>query len=226
MLDNPVPPPRRRAGILLDRHRAVAASAIVLTAIVATSCSGATEPPPASTQRSSEPLSSGTPLERLFPLVDRATYQYVLESDEGQDVLLGRVSRTGAKRGTLHLPGGDKRFEYAADGIKLVSAPWGPVYVLQRPVTVGHRWRGEHGGTVEIIAVDVAVEVPAGHFEGCVQTLETRGGDRPLRVATTYCPDVGIVLLEAAAGASLERAALKSYGPPVELGPDGVRRIE
>jgi hypothetical protein len=41
-------------------------------------------------------------------------------------------------------------------------------------------------------------------------------------VATTFCPDVGIVLLEAASGAAIERAELKSYGPPVEIGPDGL----
>jgi hypothetical protein len=208
-------------------RRATRRSLCWLLATMALGCSsGPAAEGPASNNAGGEPLTSGTPLERLFPLVDRAVYQYVLEKDDGQDVLLGRVARTSANRGTLDLPGGRKLFEYAPDGIKLVSAQWGPVYVLKQPLSMGNRWRGEHGGTVEIIAVDAAVDVPAGHYEDCVQTLETRGGDRPLRVATTFCPDTGIVLLEAAAGATLERAALKSYGPPVEIGPDGVRRVQ
>lgn len=169
---------------------------------------------------------SGTPLERLFPLVDRAVYQYAVESDEGQDILLARVSRHGPTTGSLQLPGGIKEFEYVPDGVKLLSREWGPVYVLKQPLELHNRWRGEHGGTVEVVRVDAVVNVPAGRYEGCVQTLEQRGGDRPIKVATTFCPDVGIVVLEAASGAALERAELKSYGPPVDLGPDGVRRIE
>jgi hypothetical protein len=201
---------------------------VVGLAVMATlsCCSGKGAEDPTAGNAEAATFASGTPLERLFPLVDQAVYQYVLETDDGQDVLLGRVARTGANRGTLHLPGGTKLFEYAPEGVKLVSAEWGPVYVLKQPLSLGQSWRGEHGGTVEVIAVDAAVDVPAGHYEGCVQTLETRGGDRPLRVATTFCPDTGIVLLEAAAGAALERAALKSYGPPVAIGPDGVRRIQ
>jgi hypothetical protein len=77
-----------------------------------------------------------------------------------------------------------------------------------------------------VIRVNAVVEVPAGRYDDCVQTLERRGGDRPLSVATTFCPEVGIVLLEAASGAAMERAELKSYGPPVEIGPDGVQRVK
>lgn len=159
-------------------------------------------------------------------MVDRAVYQWVMETDEGQDTLLGRVDRHSPNSGSLQLPGGTKQFEYVADGVKLVSHSLGPVYVLKQPVAMGNSWRGEHGGTVEIVQVDAVVEVPAGRFTGCVQTLETRGGDRPTRVATTYCPDTGIVLLEAAAGSGMVRAELKSYGPPVDIGPDGIRRLE
>ena len=169
---------------------------------------------------------SGTPLERLFPLVDRHIYQYVAETDSGeQEALVARVSRSEAAGGTLHLPGGKKTFRYQADGVLLTRPDGAPVYVLKQPLTVGNSWRGEHGGTVEIFEVNASVSVPAGTFGGCVTTVEQRGGDRPLRVTTVFCPDVGIVLLEATSGAQLERAALKSYGPPVEIGPDGVRRL-
>ena len=41
----------------------------------------------------------------------------------------------------------------------------------------------------------------------------------------TELPDVGIVELQAASGEAFERLSLKSYGPPVDLGPDGVRMV-
>jgi hypothetical protein len=95
-------------------------------------------------------------------------------------------------------------------------------YVLKMPLEVGNSWRGEHGGTTRVAEVGVSVNVPAGHFDGCVLTVEERFGDRPARYATTFCPDVGIVALEASSGAEAERAELKSYAPPVYIGPDGI----
>jgi hypothetical protein len=169
---------------------------------------------------------SGTSLERFFPLEDSHIYQYAVESDNGADTWSVRVKRHDGSSGSLQLPGGTKQFAYARDGIQLTSRPAGPVYVLKAPLSLGNSWRGEFGGNVEIVEVDAAVNVPAGSYAGCVKTVESRGGDRPVRVATTFCPDVGIVLLEAASGAQMERAALTAYGPPVDLGPDGVRQIK
>ena len=55
-------------------------------------------------------------------------------------------------------------------------------FVLKEPLEVGTTWPGEHGGKARIIAVNVTIEVPAGRFSGCVQTLEERLGKRePLR---------------------------------------------
>jgi hypothetical protein len=93
------------------------------------------------------------------------------------------------------------------------------------PLSAGASWRGDRGSMVVVEAVDAAVEVPAGRFQGCVRTVERRGGDLPLQISTTYCPDVGIVRLDAARGMQTEVATLQSFGPPVNLGPDGVRRI-
>jgi hypothetical protein len=158
-------------------------------------------------------------------LVDRHIYQYRVEGGEGEDTLVVRMTRSSPSSGTWQLPGGQKRFEYAPDGVRLLLDGSNAAYVLKEPFVVGNSWHGEHGGTVEIAAIDVAIEVPAGRFTGCIQTLEKRGGDRPLQVATTFCPDVGLVLLEAAGAEAFERIALKSHGAPVDLGPDGVRRI-
>src|SRR6202012_5498735 len=107
--------------------------------------------------------------------------------------------------------GSSKKFSYTAEGVTIESRI-GTSFVLKAPLVPGTTWRGEHGGNVKIIGVDKIADVPAGKFTGCVQTLEERLGDAPVRFATTFCPTVGIVILEAAPGANLERAELKSYG--------------
>jgi hypothetical protein len=161
---------------------------------------------------------------KYFPLQSGHIYQYVTESDGGQGVMMTRVTRADGKSGDLQGPRGTKTFEYVTDGVVLTTGG-APIYVLKLPLAVGTKWRGQGGSSVEIVEVGATVTVPAGTYQQCIKTVEQRGGDQPMRVATTYCPDTGIVELEAASGAAMERAVLKSYGPPVDLGPDGLRAI-
>ncbi|MCC6556528.1 MAG: hypothetical protein IT372_26515 [Polyangiaceae bacterium] len=168
--------------------------------------------------------SSGTRAERYFPLVDGYVYLYATQDESGeQGILMARVHRDGDRRGELRFPAGVKRFEYAPDGVVLADRG---VYVLKEPIAPGTSWAGEHGGQARILATDATILVPAGRFTGCVQTLEERRGDRPARYVSTFCPDVGVVSLEAESGTSYERADLKSYAPPMQVGPDGVQRFE
>lgn len=170
--------------------------------------------------------SSGTELEKYFPLVDGHIYHYVTEGDSGgEGLLVARVARSDATRGELRFPSGAKRFEYAPDGVKVIGGA-GSSYVLKAPLRAGATWVGEHGGTTTVLSVDAIVDTRAGRFTGCVQTLEDKKGDTPAKYATTFCPGRGIVVLEAASGAGLERAELKSYGPPVDLGPDGLTKTQ
>lgn len=170
--------------------------------------------------------SSGYELERYFPLVDGNVYHYLTEGETGaQGLLVARVHRADAGRGELRFPAGAKRFEYVADGVK-ISTGMGSAYVLKAPLAVGTSWVGEHGGQTRIITVNAVVDVKAGRFTGCVQTLEERRGDLPAKYATTFCPGTGIVLLEAASGGALERAELSSYGAPVKIGPDGLFKTQ
>ncbi|WP_437316433.1 hypothetical protein [Sorangium sp. So ce385] len=166
--------------------------------------------------------SSGTQAERYFPLVDGHIYHYATMSEGGeQGLLVARVHRADERRGELRFPSGVKRFAFTPEGV--IRSDTG-VFVLKEPIAPGTTWTGEHGGRARIAAVDAAIEVPAGRFTGCVQTVEERLGDRPARFVSTFCPDVGVVAIEAASGASYERAELKSYAPPVDVGPDGLRR--
>lgn len=171
-------------------------------------------------------LASGTALERYFPLVDGMIYHYVTENEMGEaGLLITRAGRTSERGGQLHFPTGSRRFEYVPDGVT-VLVDGAPTYVLKQPLAVGTTWRGEHGGTTRVLSIAASVEVPQGHFDGCVQTLEERLGDHPVKYATTFCPGVGVVMLEAASGASLERASLKSYAAPIDVGLDGVDRFQ
>lgn len=167
--------------------------------------------------------SSGTGAERYFPLVDGHIYLYVTTAEGGDNgLLVARVHRSGEREGELRLPSGVRRFKYTAEGIVRVDTG---AFVLKEPLSAGTTWSGEHGGRARITAMDASITVPAGRYSGCVQTLEERLGDRPVRYVSTFCPDVGLVSLEAVGSASYEKAELKSYAPPFDMGPDGVVRM-
>lgn len=190
-------------------------------------CGGADRaaPPPAwnAAPDGQRGVSSGTLAERYFPLVDGHIYHYATTNEIGeQGLLVARVHRADARHGELRFPSGVKRFEFTAGGV--VRSDTG-AFVLKEPIVPGTTWIGEHGGRARIAAVDVAIEVPAGRFTGCVQTVEERLGDRPARFVSTLCPEVGVVALEATSAARYEKAELRSYAPPVDMGPDGVRRL-
>lgn len=171
--------------------------------------------------------SSGLPVERYFPMVDGWIYSYVTMGETGDaGMLMARVARLDASVGELRFPSGTKRFEYTAEGVRISSGANAGSFVLKTPIAVGQTWRGEHGGEVRIDAIDVALELPAGAYRDCLRTVEQRGGDVPARYVTVFCPDVGVVSLEASAGLSFEKAELKSYAAPIDLGPDGVKRVE
>jgi hypothetical protein len=189
-------------------------------------------PPPAASSPWLQPsegqkdVASGTPFERFFPLVDGMVYTYATMNEVGEDgLLVTRVFRVDARHGELRFPTGAKRFEFVADGVTLAGRPGEATYVLKAPIAVGTTWRGEHGGQSRILSTTAAVDTPAGHYDNCVQTLEERLGDKPVRYATTFCPDTGVVMIEAATGANFERASLKSYAPPMRMKADGSERI-
>ncbi|MEJ7732406.1 MAG: hypothetical protein WKG00_24775 [Polyangiaceae bacterium] len=211
--------------------RSLSLSVALALALAGPGCVGADDAAPTTANRWTNPAggtaaSSGTDLERYFPLVDGNIYHYVTEGDGGSEgLLVARAARTDARRGELRFPSGAKRFEYASDGVKVMGGT-GSAYVLKAPLRDGATWVGEHGGTTTVLSADAMIETRAGRFTGCVQTLEEKRGDTPAKYATTFCPGTGIVVLEVASGAGLERAELKSYGPPIDLGPDGLTRTQ
>lgn len=169
-------------------------------------------PPPAA-REAARASSSGTAAERYFPLEDGRLYHYVTNDGGESGMLVARVHRADATHGELRLSNTQKRFVYGPAGV----AYEGGATILANPPTEGASWPGEHGGTTTLTSLDVSVTVPAGTFDGCARTVE-QGGRVPDAVyTTTYCPDVGMVLLEVRAADAVARAELKSYGAPVDL---------
>jgi len=199
-----------------------------LLLVAHTGCGG---PPPAASSpwlvpsEGQRDVASGTALERFFPLVDGMVYTYKSLNEVGEEgILITRVYRADAKHGELRFATGSKTFEFAPDGVVLKSRD-GDAYVLKAPLEVGATWRGEHGGNTRVLSVSISAETPSGRYDACVQTLEERLGDRPVRYATVFCPGVGVVSLEVATGANYERAELKTYAPPMRMKADGTDRM-
>lgn len=194
----------------------------VLALLLGSACSPAAAPSRAPFTSPGEGVigaSSGSPLERFFPIVHGNLWHYDTTSDEGdRGLLVVRARRTSEAMGELVTPSGARKFAYESEGIALLGLG---VYVLKTPLAVGMSFMGEHGGRTRVESVSASVTVPAGRFENCVVTIEERGGDAPVRYTTTFCPDVGITVLDVEAGMQHERAELRSYGPPVNIGPEG-----
>jgi len=118
----------------------------------------------------------------------------------------------------LDVGGRIRRLELVELGAKLMTGGW----LLRAPLLVGSRFPGE-SGPVEVTHIGLTVDVPAGRFSGCVETVE-RGSSATVR--TVFCPRIGITLFEVTTSKSgeirREQAELSSYGPRVEVGESGL----
>jgi hypothetical protein len=163
------------------------------------------EHPPQATLKSS--------VELYFPLEEGKIYNYATRDGTESGMLVAKVHRTDSSRGELRLSNATKRFSYTPDTVGYE----GGATILKAPLEVGSTWPGEHGGTTKIASTDTSVEVLAGSYTGCIQTVEDGGRIKGARYETTYCPGVGMVLLVVTAPGSDARAELKSYGMPVKI---------
>ncbi len=175
-------------------------------------------------------VSSGTEAEKYFPMIDGHIFHYRTESfgegrPSGVGALMMKMHRSSASSGELRRPSGAQRFEYTPGGIATKTKAGAPAFLLKLPLGPDLVWLGPHGGQTRVSATGVTATTQAGTFAGCVTTSEERGGDAPMKVITTLCPDVGIARLEVQSGPAVERAELVYFGPPVDIGADGVQRI-
>jgi hypothetical protein len=205
-----------------------------MAALLVCACGGPDQPPKAGWQGGASGVanaSSGTEGEKLFPIVDGHIYHYRTESFGAgpaaeTGVLMIKMHRSSATAGELRRPAGPQRFEYTPGGIATATKSGAPAFLLKLPIDETQRWLGPQGGQTRVAATGVTATTQAGTFTGCVTTVEERGGDAPLKVSTTLCPSVGIVSLEVQSGAAVERAELVYFGPPVDIGPEGLKRVD
>lgn len=158
------------------------------------------------------PAPSGA-VERYFPLEEGKVYAYAIDEGGETGMLVARVHRTDATHGELRMSNSTKRFVVSPDAVAYDDGR----VILKAPLDVGATWPGEHGGTTKVASNDAAVKVPFGSFTGCVQTVEEGGRPPGSRYTTTYCPGIGMVLLDVAVAGGEAKAELKSYGAPVNI---------
>ena len=188
----------------------IVASVLPLSLFLSFSC-GDGKPPVVPSGPAKGPSVSN--VDQYFPLEEGRIYHYVTNENGESGMLVAKVHRTNASHGELRLSNATKRFVYTPEGV----AYDGGAFILKAPLDVGASWPGEHGGTTRVATTDAAPKVLAGSYGSCVQTLEEGGRPQGSKYVTTYCPGVGMVLLEIVVPGGEARAELKSYGVPVKI---------
>ena len=154
-----------------------------------------------------------TDAQRLFPLEHNTVFSYETETPEsGKGILIIEVSRPRATMAELRVAGRVSRLYVTAEGIQYPAGG----FLLKTPVG-GSEWQGDFG-TVSVTRTGQAVEVPAGKFSNCVETIEE--ADTPAfskKTTSVYCPGIGMVsrhMQGEAGGVQVdEKLILKSFGP-------------
>jgi len=179
---------------------------------------------PALVVATGDTTSPSSAVSRYLALFDGRIWAYDEEDEETKTggIFVTRARKLTGARFSLTTGERARIVEMRADGVATENG----IYLLKMPLAVGAEWPGEHGSNVRVAAVDKVVQVPAGTFAGCVETVENlaspMGGENPLRrITTQFCPDVGIASLRVEvweqgkhAG---ERAVLRSFGEPVTI---------
>jgi hypothetical protein len=180
----------------------------------ATACGGTAGSAPPKTAIPLDPLAP----ERYLPLVDDTVFAYETSSEATGErgVLMMAVKRPRPDRAEVSIGGKNQRLDLGKDGIRHTSGG----YLLKPPLAVGAQFRGQFG-EVRITTLDRQVEVPAGKFKGCLETVEETRAPTAKRATTVFCPEVGIVMLVAEGTSegeyTVERAVLRSHGPRIDI---------
>lgn len=163
----------------------------------------------------------------LYPMNDGAQWVYDVDTGGGEPPTLGIfevIGATGSERQIANNRGMNAQgqvthgepntYRVSADGIQHIGGGW----VLRAPVADGAEWDAMGGRTARVTDLDATVEVFAGTYEHCV-TVEETGGEDGRVVRTTYCPQVGPVVISSSMETELTmrsvstEARLRSYDP-------------
>lgn len=184
-------------------------------ALVGAGCGGG--PPAQNQSKLGATKPAITDVERYMPLKADTVYAFetLIENSGEKGVLMMHVERPRPNQAVLTVGGKAQRLDLDPQGIRLANGGW----LLKAPLEVAAHFKGQFGEVV-VRSIDAAVEVPAGRFTGCVETVEENPAVKK-RVVTVFCPDIGIVSLDAEGSVGddygRERAVLRSYGPRVDI---------
>jgi hypothetical protein len=157
-----------------------------------------------------------TEVARYLPLENNTVFSYetYIEDTNEHGLAVFEIARPRPELAELSIAGQvRKRYYFEPGGVR--SGQGG--YLLKSPLSLNSQWAGDDG-EVKVTSVDQSVDVPAGKFSGCIQTVEQAKLPGATRTTTTvFCPGVGITVLQIEAeqeGTSvLQRLSLKSFGP-------------
>jgi hypothetical protein len=157
-----------------------------------------------------------TDVSRYLPLENNTVFSYetYIEDTNERGLAVFEIARPRPELAELSIAGQvRKRYYFEPGGVR--SGQGG--YLLKSPLSLNSQWTGDDG-QVKVTSVDQSVDVPAGKFSGCIQTVEQAKLPGATRTTTTvFCPGVGITVLQIEAeqdGTSvLQRLSLKSFGP-------------
>lgn len=157
---------------------------------------------------------------RFLPPTRETVFAYKTEDlvTGARGVMMLRLLPRGEAAAELVSPSKTEPLQYSAEGIFRVRSG---TFLLRTPIVEGTRWPGGPNASMHISRADVRASVEAGSFEHCAEVTDERQGPVQGTIVTTFCPDVGMVLIETrGAGAEQdihERVELKSYGEPVDI---------
>lgn len=157
-----------------------------------------------------------TELTRFLPLENDTVFTYAtyIEDTNERGIAIFEIKRPRPELAELSIAGQvRKRYYFEAAGVR--SGQGG--YLLKSPLQLGSEWTGDDG-KVKVTSIDQSVDVPAGKFSGCLQTIEdAQLGAARRRTTTVFCPGVGITTLQIEANQEgmsvLQRLELKAFGP-------------
>jgi hypothetical protein len=148
-----------------------------------------------------------------MPAVDGYVYEYDVETDAGETGrMMVQVTRPRPDMAELNVAGKVQRLELSKDAVRHATGG----YLLKGPVQAGAEWKGQFG-KVRVASVTRSIQVPAGSFSNCIETIEESLGPSPKRATSVFCPDVGMVSLHIEGALDGEAVSvgttLRSFGP-------------
>lgn len=126
----------------------------------------------------------------LYPMIAGSAWSYDVDTGDGAPVLaITRVHEVTGNLATVQGGEGELHYELRPEGIFRQERGG---FLLKSPIRLDATWLSGGGMEARIRRVDAALDVPAGHFQGCVE-VEEHGSASGATVVTTYCPNVGPV---------------------------------